>query len=122
MGALAGGAQTWAMRTSTQAMNGRETLDLAFARLDGMLPPRVARWVAWLRSPPAVWVRIPVGLLCIAASAFWFMPIVGIEWLPFGLLLLAQDVPFLRKPVGRLILFLLERVRRLQRRWQARRR
>ena len=49
------------------------------------------------------------------------MPIVGIEWLPVGLLLLAEDVPFLRKPAGRFILFLLEQARRLQTWWQARR-
>lgn len=103
-------------------MNGRETLDLAFSQLEALLPMRAARGLAWLRSPRAVWVRIPVGLLCILASAFWFMPIVGIEWLPVGLLLLAEDVPFLRKPVGGFILFLLEQGRRLKVWWQARRR
>jgi len=110
------------MPSSTQAMSGRKTLDLAFAQLEAMLPARVARWVAWLRSPQAVWVRIPAGVLCVVASAFWFMPVVGIEWLPVGLLLLAQDVPLLRKPVGRLILFLLAQARRLQRWWRARHR
>ena len=35
---------------------------------------------------------------------FWFLPVVGIELLPIGLLL-AQDVPGLREPVGRFILF-----------------
>ena len=101
-------------------MNGRETLDLAFSQLQALLPRRAARWLAWLRSPRAVWVRIPAGLLCIVAAAFWFMPIVGIEWLPVGLLLLAEDVPLLRKPVGRFILFLLAQGRRLQVWWQAR--
>jgi hypothetical protein len=50
------------------------------------------------------------------------MPIIGIEWLPLGLLLLAQDLPFLRKPVGRLILFLISRWRRLLAWWRVRRR
>lgn len=103
-------------------MNGRETLDLAFSQLEALLPRRAARGLAWLRSPRAVWVRVPVGLLCILAAAFWFMPIVGIEWLPIGLLLLAEDVPFLRKPVGQFILFLLEQGRRLQVWWRSRRR
>ncbi|WP_156391774.1 MULTISPECIES: hypothetical protein [unclassified Roseateles] len=110
------------MSTQTQRMTGRETLDLAFAQLTDVLPGRAARWLAWLRSPKAIWLRIPAGLLCIAAAAFWFMPIIGIEWLPVGLLLLAEDVPFLRKPVGKLILFLLARWRRLQLWWRARRR
>lgn len=108
--------------TTSQAMNGRQTLDLAFARLEALLPPQVARWLAWLRSPRATWVRIPAGLLCILASAFWYLPVVGIEWLPLGLLLLAQDLPFLRKPVGRLVLGLLALWQRLQRWWRVRRR
>jgi hypothetical protein len=102
-------------------MSGRETLELAFCRLDHVLPPRLGRWLAWLRSPQATWVRIPVGLLFIAASVFWFLPIVGIEMLPLGLLLLAQDLPWLRRPVGLLILFLLKQWRRL-RHWQRARR
>ena len=102
-------------------MSGRETLDLAYARLEEVLPARAARWLAWLRGPQGIWLRIPAALLCFVAAAFWFMPIVGIEWLPVGLLLLAEDVPFLRKPAGRFILFLLEQARRLQTWWQARR-
>jgi hypothetical protein len=108
--------------TQTQSMSGQQTLDLAFEQLRQALPRRLARWLAWLHSPAARWVRIPIGLLCIAASAFWFMPIVGIEWLPLGLLLLAQDVPFLRRPVGLLILFLVAQARRLQAWWRRRRR
>lgn len=103
-------------------MNGRETLDLAFSRLEDLLPARLARVLNWLRTPRAIWVRIPAGLLCIVAAVFWFMPIIGLEWLPVGLLLLAQDVPFLRKPVGVSILWLLERARRLLRWWRARHR
>lgn len=109
------------MPSHARAMNGRQTLDLAFARLQALLPPRAARCVAWLHSPQAMWVRIPVGLLCILASAFWFLPVIGIEWLPIGLLLLAQDLPFMRKPVGLLMLFLLAQVERLQAWWRKRR-
>jgi hypothetical protein len=102
-------------------MDGLQTLDLAFARLQALLPSRLARVLAWLRSPGATWVRVPAGLLCIVASAFWFLPVIGIEWLPLGLLLLAQDVPFLRRPVGRLVLALLDLGQRLLRWWQTRR-
>lgn len=102
-------------------MSGLETLDLAYARLEEVLPAWAARWLAWLRSPRGIWLRIPAALLCFVAAAFWFMPIIGIEWLPVGLLLLAEDVPFLRKPVGQFILFLLAQARRLQAWWQARR-
>ncbi|KQY88835.1 hypothetical protein [Pelomonas sp. Root1444] len=110
------------MSTQTQALNGRQTLDRAYAGLEQVLPARVARWLRWLRSPGGIWLRIPAGLLCILAAVFWFMPVIGIEWLPVGLLLLAEDVPPLRKPVGRFILLLLAQARRLQSWWQARRR
>ncbi len=33
------------------------------------------------------------------------MPIAGIEFLPLELLLIAQDVPLLKKPVGRFMLW-----------------
>ncbi|KQV60236.1 hypothetical protein ASC95_01830 [Pelomonas sp. Root1217] len=108
------------MSTRSSAMNGRETLDLAYSQLEALLPRRAARCLAWLHSPRGVWVRIPAGLLCIAAAVFWFLPVIGIEWLPIGLLLLAEDLPFLRKPVGRFILFLLKQGRRLQVWWRAR--
>ena len=101
-------------------MNGRETLDLAYSQLEALLPRRAARCLAWLRSPRGAWVRIPAGLLCIIAAVFWFLPIIGIEWLPIGLLLLAEDLPFLRKPAGHFILFLLKQGRRLQVWWRTR--
>jgi hypothetical protein len=121
MRAGAGVLHTAEMSTQTEALNGRQTLNLAYAALEQVLPARAVRGLRWLRSPGAIWLRIPAGLLCIAAAVFWFMPIIGIEWLPLGLLLLAEDVPPLRKPVGRLILFLLAQARRLRAWWQARR-
>lgn len=69
-------------------------------------PDRVARAIRWLRSPASRKVRIPLGVLFIAGGLLWFLPVLGIELLPLGLLLVAQDVPFLKKPVGRSILWL----------------
>jgi hypothetical protein len=40
-------------------------------------------------------------VLFILGGLLWFLPVVGIEMLPVGLLLIAQDVPFLRTPGGR---------------------
>jgi hypothetical protein len=106
--------------TATSSLNGQETLDLAYDQLEAALPARAARALAWLRRPEARWVRIPAGLLCIAAAFVWFLPIVGLEWAPIGLLLLAQDIPFLRKPVGLLILALLAAWRHLRHWWRRR--
>jgi hypothetical protein len=72
----------------------------AFKRLEQELPERVARILRKLRHPDARWVRIPVGLLCVVGGVFSFLPVLGLWMLPLGLLLIAYDGPFLRKPVG----------------------
>jgi len=36
-------------------------------------------------------------------GCFWFLPILGLEMIPIGLMLIAIDVPFLRGPVARMI-------------------
>ena len=79
---------------------GKRVLRDAFKRLEQELPERVARNLRKLRHPDARWVRIPVGLLCVVGGVFSFLPVLGLWMLPLGLLLIAYDVPFLRKPVG----------------------
>lgn len=93
-------------------------LDEAFERLEKMLPGWPARALRWLQGPNSRFVRIPLGILCIIASAFWFLPVLGIWLLPIGLLLIAQDVPFLRAPVGRITLRALDAASNLHRRWK----
>ena len=80
----------------------------SFNRLERMLPAPGARALRWLHGPGSGLVRLPLGILCIIAGFFWFLPVVGLEFLPIGLLLVAQDVPFLRRPVGRGMLRLLD--------------
>ena len=53
--------------------------------------------VRWLLRPSMRALRIPVAVLLIAASVFWFLPILGLWMLPLGLLLLAEDIPPLRR-------------------------
>jgi hypothetical protein len=50
-------------------------------------------------------VRIPVGVLFILGGVFSILPGLGIWMLPLGLLLMASDVPFLRRPVGQLTIW-----------------
>jgi hypothetical protein len=100
--------------------SGKQILDRAFDGLEEEAPDRVARVIAWLRDPKSRWVRIPVGLLFIVASFFWFLPVIGIEFLPIGLLLIAQDIPFLQRPVGKLLLWLEAKWRELKRWWRRR--
>lgn len=80
---------------------GEKDLDRALETLQAEVPDPLCRAIRWLRDPKSRWIRIPAGVLFLVGGAFWFLPVVGIEWLLIGLLLIAQDVPFLRKPVGR---------------------
>lgn len=101
-----------------------DPLDLAFEKLEVLLPNAMQPMLRWLRSPDSRMVRIPLGILFILASSLWFLPVLGIELLPIGLLLIAQDVPFMRRPVGLLTLWLIrcyERALRAWHRWRARR-
>ena len=79
------------------------------------LPPRPAKFVRWLRKPSSRLVRIPLALLLVLGGVFSFLPILGLWMLPLGLLLIAQDLPFLQKPLARLLGW-------IERKWIARQR
>lgn len=100
---------------------GRDELDQAYEGLEQEVPDRVARAIRWLRNPESRWVRLPVGTLLIISGFFGFLPILGFEFIPLGLLLIAQDVPVLRKPVGKLTLWLEQKWVNLRKRWERRR-
>jgi hypothetical protein len=89
-----------------------ELLKEAFDGLEKRTAGRTRQVIHWLRDPNSRWVRLPLGILFIIGSFFWFLPVVGIEWLPIGLLLIAEEVPFLRRPAARMMLW-------LERRWDA---
>lgn len=93
-------------------------LNCMLDRFERRLPRWIAHPLRWLRAPSSRWVRIPVGVLLIVAGFFSFLPLLGLWMLPLGLLLLAQDLPILRRPM-RWMLVLAER-RWL--RWKRRRR
>jgi hypothetical protein len=111
------GRDVAASRT-TMVDDGTKELDRGFEGLEAEAPDRVARAIRWLRDPEARWIRLPVGVLFILGGLLWFLPVVGIEMLPIGLLLIAQDVPFLRKPVGRFMIWLERKWVALRRRWK----
>ncbi len=99
----------------------QDELEEAFDELEQEVPHRLTRLIRWLRTPRARLVRLPLGILCIIGSFLWFLPVLGLWFLPLGLLLIAQDVRFLRRPVGKMTLYLLDRWTQL-RKWWARRR
>ena len=98
-------------------MEARDALDEAFDQLEREVPASVTRAIRWMRTPPARIVRLPLGILCILGSFLWFLPVLGLWFLPLGLLLIAQDLPFLRRPVGRMTLYLIDRWRHLRKWW-----
>jgi hypothetical protein len=70
--------------------------DWRLERLIDRLPRRLGVAARFLRRPSGIWLRIPAGLLLIVGGIFAFLPILGVWMLPFGLALLAEDVPVLR--------------------------
>ncbi len=61
----------------------------------------MAKGLRRLRHPSAAWIRWPVGILLVLGGLFSFLPVLGIWMLPLGLVLLAYDIPLLKRPVGR---------------------
>ncbi|HZN31621.1 MAG TPA: hypothetical protein VFB88_19865 [Xanthobacteraceae bacterium] len=78
-------------------------LDDQLDRLEGICPAYLAKPIHFLRAPRLRWLRTTAGILLIIGSFFWFLPILGLEMFPIGLMLIAIDVPFLRGPVARMI-------------------
>lgn len=101
---------------------GQAKLDAAYDDLEDKAPDRLARAIRWLREPKGRWVRLPLGLLIIAVSFLGpVVPVVGIEFIPIGLLLVAQDVPPLREPVADLTFWLERKWVELRTKWRRRR-
>lgn len=82
-----------------------QRLNYQLDRLERPLPAAVRRGLRWLREPSSRWVRVPVGLLMIVGGLLSILPVLALWMLPLGLLLLAQDVPFLRRPMRRALLW-----------------
>src|ERR1700730_14567742 len=78
-------------------------LDRHLACFEAKLPPGPARFVGWLRKPSSRLVRIPLAILLIVGGIFSFLPILGLWMLPLGLVLFAQDVPILQKPIAKML-------------------
>lgn len=78
----------------------KRELDRHFAWFEGRLPQRPASFVSWLRKPSSRVVRIPVAALLVAGGTLSFLPVLGLWMLPLGLVLFAQDVPVLQKPMA----------------------
>jgi hypothetical protein len=72
-------------------------------QLIGRLPRRLQSAVRWLRLPSSRWVRVPAAILLIVGSFLSILPVFGLWMLPLGLVLLAEDVPLLRRASDRVL-------------------
>jgi hypothetical protein len=83
-----------------------QQLDQKIDRMAERLPAGVARFLRWLRGPSSRWVRIPIAVLLIGGGFIGFLPVLGFWMIPLGALLLAQDIPFLQRPLLRSLTWL----------------
>ena len=92
-----------------------------FDKLESLVPGLRGR-MGMIRARGAGLVRLPLALILIFGGVFSFLPVLGLWMLPFGLLLLAIDLPFLRPHVNAALIRGRRRLELLRRRWAARRR
>jgi hypothetical protein len=55
----------------------------------------------WMLAPSRHWIRIPAALDFLLCGAFAPIPLIGVWMLPIGLVLLGEDVPWLKAPMER---------------------
>jgi hypothetical protein len=66
-------------------------------RLLRRLPGRMQAITRWLRRPSSRSARIPAGIFLIIGGCLAILPVFGLWMLPLGLMLLADDIPPLRR-------------------------
>ena len=89
----------------------RRDLDHQLEIFEQKLLDAIARVVRWARGRGSGWVRIPLAVVLILGGFVGFLPILGFWMIPLGLVLIAQDVPFLRPPVARMLAWVNEKWR-----------
>ena len=75
-------------------------------RLLRRLPNRMQAITRWLRKPASRWARLPAGILLIIGGCLAILPVFGLWMLPLGLMLLADDIPPLRRARDRTLAWL----------------
>jgi hypothetical protein len=81
----------------------QKELDRHFDWFEKKLPPRPAKFVRWVRKPSSIYARVALAILLVAGGFLSFLPVLGLWMLPLGLVLFAQDVPVLQKPMANML-------------------
>jgi hypothetical protein len=93
--------------------------DRRLQRLAAHLPRGLRSMIHGLRRPSARWVRLPAGLMFLVGGTILTpLPVFGFWMLPVGLVLVAEDIPFARNCVARI----LDTIERRKPEWLRRRR
>ena len=82
------------------SMSSARTVTRPPDRVDRLIDhlPSVARQPSrWLRRPSSRWARIPAGVLLVIGGLLSILPLLGLWMLPLGAILLAEDLPALRR-------------------------
>lgn len=95
-------------------------LDQAYQELGDVIPAWLNRFLLRMRRPQVRPVRLVAATSLLAGSFLFVLPVFGLEMLPLGLLLLAEDVPFLQKPVGAAVLWFVRAYKAVRERWRRR--
>jgi len=99
-------------------VNAKAELNRYFVMIDRRVPLRVSRSIRWLRKPTSFGARTVVASLLIIGGIFSFLPVLGLWMLPLGLLLIAQDVPFLQRPLVKSLAWVEVALQGLKMKWQ----
>ncbi|WP_386683864.1 hypothetical protein [Loktanella sp. R86503] len=83
--------------------------------------PRMGSVLFRISRPGWALVRVPVGVTFILGGLLAILPVFGLWMIPVGLLLLAVDVPWLRRPVSSAMIRLRRRADRFRQRRRERR-
>ena len=75
-----------------------EKLDTIIEKYADKMPRPIGRFVYWLRKPESRWIRLVAGVLLVILGCVGFLPVLGFWMVPLGFILLAQDIPILRRP------------------------
>ncbi|MBR1154034.1 hypothetical protein JQ575_25855 [Bradyrhizobium sp. JYMT SZCCT0428] len=93
-------------------------LNRYFEMINRRVPARVSQFIRWLRKPSSFAARLAVALLFILGGIFSFLPVLGVWMLPLGFLLIAQDIPFLQKPLVTALAWIEKKWEVLRLKWQ----
>jgi hypothetical protein len=101
-------------------MTTKAELNRYFEMIDRRVPISVSQFIRWLRMPSSFAIRLVIAMLLILGGIFSFLPVLGLWMLPLGLLLIAQDVSPLQKPLVALFAWVEAKWEWLKVKWRSR--